>query len=226
MSKENPLQRVCHFCKGDIILDKDKNYIYHEKNKSSKLYYHFNCYVNYELAKKTNKLSKEEIIKKASELKEKGKTTPYIVIYREYITRWLFDNYNITKIPNSFYTKLANIHNGNQLGLKKGIPLEHILDMWKRKQTELNKIYNQQKAKGKDKDVQQRINYDLGILINKYDNYLKWREQQDIMKRETLQRVEESQKQQINIEKINKVVENNQHKKDELDIADILDEFF
>lgn len=82
------------------------------------------------------------------------------------------------------WQKLGNIYNGTFKGMSVGIPPEHLLDMWRRKMDMLNGIASRNSTKGITMNIDQRINYDLSILINKYDSYLKWLEKQKILEAE------------------------------------------
>ena len=103
-----------------------------------------------------------------------------------------------------------------------GIPPEHLLDMWKRKIDMLNGIADRNKTKGIVMSSDKRINYDLSILINKYDSYLKWLEKQKIIASEK------------EIEKIDNIVgksigyttSNKSEKNDSDDISALVDDIF
>ena len=50
-----------------------------------------------------------------------------------------------------------------------------VLELWKRKIEWLNKINVQNAQKGKKIEGYLRVNYDLAILLSKYDSYLAWK---------------------------------------------------
>ena len=87
-------------------------------------------------------------------------------------------------MPTTVWQKLSDIYNGTFKGMSVGIPPEHLLDMWKRKINMLNGIAYRNKTKGIVMGFDKRINYDLSILINKYDSYLRWLEKQRIIEAE------------------------------------------
>lgn len=89
---------------------------------------------------------------------------------------YIRDTYTVQNVP---WQALGQIYRGTYRGLKSPIPAEHLLDMWRRKQKFLNKVYQNNKTHGKDFSPEQRINYDIAILINKYDSYLKWKRDQE-----------------------------------------------
>ena len=50
--------------------------------------------------------------------------------------------------------------------------------MWKRKMPYLQKVNDKNIRMGKKIDGMARINYDMAIVLSKYDSYLEWKEQQ------------------------------------------------
>ena len=85
---------------------------------------------------------------------------------------------------NTMYTLIKQVFDGRYKGMSQGIPPSHLLDMWQQKSNYLDKVYLQNQAKGKTFTTEQRIRYDLAILINRYDRYLKWLQAQEIKKSE------------------------------------------
>ena len=53
--------------------------------------------------------------------------------------------------------------------------------MWKKKKTFLTKVYQKNLSENKTFSPENRIYYDLAILINKYNSFLKWKEEQSIL---------------------------------------------
>ena len=68
----------------------------------------------------------------------------------------------------------------------------------------------------------QRINYDLSILVNKYDSYLRWIEKQKIIASEK----EIKKSENIVGKSIGYTVSNNSEKNDSDDISDLVDDIF
>lgn len=97
------------------------------------------------------------------------------------IYNFILENYDITCLPKHMFIKLNSIYSGTFKGMSNGILPTELLDMWNRKLSYLNKIANSNITKGKTMSPIQRINYDLSILINKYDSYKKWCRQQEIL---------------------------------------------
>ena len=102
-----------------------------------------------------------------------------------------------------------------------GIPPEHLLDMWKRKIDMLNGIASRNTTKGKSMNADQRINYDLSVLVNKYDSYLKWLEKQRIIEAE-----KEIEKNENIVSKSIGYVSHKTEKNNSDDISDLVDDIF
>lgn len=93
---------------------------------------------------------------------------------RKTLYRYLMNRYEVTSFPKSFYIKMSNIFNGKLSTISKAIPPEHLYDMWVKKENYLNKVYMDNTSKGKTMSGYVRCNYDLSILMSRYDDYLKW----------------------------------------------------
>ena len=113
---------------------------------------------------------------------------------RRILFDYIQDKYGITKLPKHFFIKMSNIFNGKLDGLSKPIPPEHMYDMWVRKSAYLDKVNNNNISKGKKMDSYARLNYDLAIIISKYDKYLEWLDKQKALSSEN-----ESLKENISI---------------------------
>ena len=93
--------------------------------------------------------------------------------------------------------------------------------MWKRKIDMLNGIANRNNTKGKTMNADQRINYDLSVLVNKYDSYLKWLEKQKILEAE-----KEIEKNENIVGKTIGYVTQKTEKNNSDDISDLVDDIF
>jgi hypothetical protein len=89
---------------------------------------------------------------------------------------------------------MEQIFKGEYKNMSSPIPPEHILDMFQRRQGYLDKIYHKEKMDGVS-----RINYDLAVLISKYNGYLEWIEKSNKEEVSTIALVE---KRKINISNI------------------------
>jgi hypothetical protein len=212
------ITRKCTICKQLIQIENED--IVYNKEK----YFHFNCFINSCLRKKRNKLSKEELIIQAKNLQKENYYIIKNIIDKAKLYYWIQHTYNLVVLPSYFFIKMDNIYDGNYKGLSKGIPAEDILDMWQRKKNELDKIADTNKKKDKYIDGIGRINYDLAILLNKYDSYLKWKDKQRLFENDENQKLKELQQEKINFNNVNKIIDTQQ--KNENSINNLIDEIF
>ena len=177
------IRRKCGCCGEDFYISNDNidDAIYYDKKT-----YHSSCFIN--ICNKRSKMKREDISQKwnwvlnnMESIKNESFQHLSLAITKENIFDFIKDAYDITIIPTTVWQKLGNIYNGTFKGMSAGIPPEHLLDMWKRKMDMLNGIANRNSTKNIKMNIDQRINYDLSILINKYDSYLKWLEKQKIL---------------------------------------------
>lgn len=177
------IRRKCRCCGEDFYISNDNidDAIYYDKKT-----YHSSCFIN--ICNKRSKMKREDISQKwnwvlnnMESIKNESFQHLSLAITKENIFDFIKDAYDITIIPTTVWQKLGNIYNGTFKGMSIGIPPEHLLDMWKRKMDMLNGIANRNSTKNIKMNIDQRINYDLSILINKYDSYLKWLEKQKIL---------------------------------------------
>lgn len=231
------ITRKCKICKNEFDIVSNK-YI-----KINGSFLEVNCYKKQELSKglseecvdKTiqilfQKLQLEQEEKEKEHLeKEKAKMKSKMlennrVEYRNQFYKYISEEYNIKVIPKYIYKKVATINNGTYKGLSIGIPYEDLLDMFKRKQNFLNKTYDKKASKGETMTQIQRINYDLAVIINKYDDYLKWKHQQEILQH-NIQKEIEMENSDIKID-YSKIKANTKRDDNEADICDIINDLY
>ena len=92
--------------------------------------------------------------------------------------------------------------------------------MFKRKQKFLSKLYANNVAKGKEMTAIQRINYDISVIIAKYEDYLKWKSNQKLLENEINNNNNEIK---VDYTKLNNTVKNVEN---ETDILSILDDLY
>ena len=180
------IKRKCSCCGEDFYISKDNidDAIYYDKKT-----YHSSCFIN--ICNKRSQMKREDVSQKwtwvlnhLDSIKQESYEHLKLAVVKENVFNFIKDAYDITIIPTTVWQKLSNIYNGTFKGMTYGIPPEHLLDMWERKIDMLNGIANRNNTKGRTMNVDQRINYDLSVLVNKYDSYLKWLEKQKILEAE------------------------------------------
>lgn len=118
---------------------------------------------------------------------EQDKKTEHI---RLQFTDWLYRQYEVSFLPKYFFINLDKVYKGTYKNLTKPVPVEDLWDMWKRKMPYLLKVYDKNQRMGKQFDGMARINYDMAIILSKYDSYLEWKEQQKQAQAEEMKRNE------------------------------------
>lgn len=228
----NPKLRKCSRC------GKSFNIFEEDFIKENNRFFEVNCYKEKELNKgvapeiidkaivvfleqtKIERNQKEqELLEKAeNSLRSKQKETNRSE-YKNLFIEYLKETYNVMELPKSLYSKLAQINSGNFKNYKIAIPYEDLLDMFKRKQNFLNKLYTTNVAKGKEMTAVQRISYDISVIIDKYEDYLQWKSRQKVFENEPINHNEIK----IDYAKLKKSTEN---KENETDILSILDDLY
>ena len=174
------ITRKCSICKEPIeIINNCEDYFIEYKNNNSSCT-HTKCYIDYHTTKKRKPKTLEECNKFINSCRENAKSIEKKQNIRNELYEFLFEMYNISFFPNYFYIKMDSIYKGTYKNLNRPVPPEDLIDMWKQKRTYLEKIAEQNRKKGSDISGVNRVNYDLAILLSKYDAYLKWKEQQEI----------------------------------------------
>ena len=217
------IKRKCSCCGEDFYISKDNidDAIYYDKKT-----YHSSCFIN--ICNKRSQMKREDVsqkwtwvLKHLDSIKQESYEYLKLAVSKENVFNFIKDAYDITIIPTTVWQKLSNIYNGTFKGMTYGIPPEHLLDMWKRKIDMLNGIANRNSTKGKTMNADQRINYDLSVLVNKYDSYLKWLEKQKILEAE-----KEIEKNENIVGKTIGYVFQKTEKSNVDDISDLVDDIF
>lgn len=237
----NKIKKKCYYCSEDIDLTDDEHeLVYYDKH-----YYHKDCFIQWCHATKTPTLKRTMALKNLERYLREGEEIASELLIKkgvdknnieklsndtkEYILQWfdesdlcsfLRDEYNIIKLP---WTKIKDVINGTGKKIDVPISASELLDMWTRK-IDLLRSSNQKLISKSNKEItpQSLILYDLSILIDKYDSYLRWKEKQKILEIE--KETEKSQNivsQSIGYSNISK---NNTNKID--DISDLVDDIF
>jgi len=151
-------------------------------------YYHSDCFINW-CNEGINHFKANQKYKDALSSIEVYKEDAYKHLINRIenydLYKFIMDRYDVKTLDTYVYVKLNRIFNGTLEGIREGgIPKEHFFDMWKRKTHQLDKIHQQNIVKGKNMTTTQTIMYDISVLINKYDSYLKWLEREKIIQAE------------------------------------------
>lgn len=205
-----------------IDISKYKNGRYFVEGGKERLLYDFNA-IRHKMFMEKEEEKKNLFFCELTNIEKKSYKHLLVVLKKEEINQFMMSEYDISIIPSSIWTKLGNIYAGTWRGMGLGIPPEDLLDMWKRKIDYLNKVANRNIAKGREMSADKRINYDLSILVNKYDGYLKWKESQKILESDTQHIGERSS---IDTSIIKEVSKKSTDKSEEGEISDLVDDIF
>lgn len=179
--------RKCNICKNliDISESSSDDYFFKQTGKV-RTFFHSQCYIEQQTHRKRKPLTEEECafyisqIKTENEiLKSEEKKTQEKRLMKDQLYNFISDMYDISFFPKFFYIKMDSVYKGEYKGLKKPVPPEHLLDMWEQKKSYLLKVHERNRTHGKEFDGLQRVYYDLAILLSKYDSYLNWKDKQE-----------------------------------------------
>lgn len=175
------LTRKCAKCKGEIEIDVNniRDVVYFDKS-----YYHKNCFKELAQQKASNKrcsVKWQEAL--SDDLKQVSKNANYIVNYcygRDLLFEHLLNSYDICAISSYIKMALDNVVVGKYKGKSKPIPYRELAECWIAIHSELNKIYANNKRLGKSMTGDQRINYDLAVVVRMYPQWKKNHEKKKV----------------------------------------------
>lgn len=236
--------KKCYYCSSDIdFYGNGDRLIYYDKH-----FYHKECFITWCHATKTPSKKREMALKNIDNyIAEANQQVTDLMNTKKIgeenirkfhddasrrIEKWfdesdlcsfIREEYDVSVVP---WRKLTQVLNGTYPNLQCAIPAKQLLDMWKRKLDFIRK-QNDKLVSSSDKELTKEniIHYDLSILINKYDSYLKWLEKQKILEAENTKKIE-LRKTEITQEVINtKASENSVNQKND-DMSDLVDDIF
>ena len=187
---------------GDFIRDKGK-------------YYHIECFKQHLSQRKkidtkqfddivAQKLAETKVIVREAEEKDN-------------FLKWIMEFYD-GSLPAYFLKKLQTVRDGNYEGLNESIDYSTLLDIYIHMERYLN---NQAIKKGfNEKNIAQRMNYDLAVVVGNYNDYKRYKERQrqEVASKTIVAKALTDQKR---IEEKNKTIST---KKDEFNLSDVLDD--
>lgn len=196
--------KKCYYCSKDIdFYCKDDELVYYDKH-----FYHKSCFVQWCHATKTpSKKRQAALINIDNYIAEANQQVTDLMAVKKIgeedirafhdeavkqIEKWfdesdlcnfIREEYDISVVP---WRKLPQVLNGTYPNLQSAIPAKYLLDMWKRKLDFIRKQNEKLTAhSGEELTKESLIHYDLAILVNKYDSYLKWLEKQKVLEAES-----------------------------------------
>lgn len=214
------LKRKCLYCGEEIYISKGNINIVSWKNKN----YHPDCFVNMceRRVLKADRYSPsyQEALDNVENLRKETRKKFVSVFARDDLNEHLLTHYDVSRVSDRFWETTSEIANG-EFKKKKCRPtgVYTLLETWKWYQKELDNIdmYNKANKKGPKND-EQRIPYDLAIVLGKVPEYLK--EKKKIKAEEADRALQAKQEIKIDYSKIKPKRE----KHGIGDISDLLDE--
>ena len=167
-------KRKCGTCGQDIVVDRHNldNIAFYQNR-----YHHVEC-----LADKANKgiasgkrvAIWEKLLNRIPELQEEAKKNLGHGLIRDEFNEYLLNHYDIISVPNRFWQIIEDIGNGNYRKNKcRPTDIDRIFQTWKWGQSNLDKIASNNKTKNKGpKNDDERLNYDLAIVLKHVPQYL------------------------------------------------------
>ena len=232
--EDNVIKRKCECCKEEILIDPKSinNAICYGKK-----HYHSGCFLSIcqKRSQSKNKKTSEKwsaILNDIDQIQKNSNKIYNDIFVKDELYRFMRKEYSLVIIPPAVWNKLASIYSGTYKGMMgHGIPPSHLLDMWKRKIDFLNTTAEKNRILGNEMQVENRIIYDLSILINKYNSYLEWRRKQKIIQAE--RNIEQDnfsieQDTMFNIKRQSIISKNNDKNKEEENdnISELVDDIF
>lgn len=187
--------RKCKVCKNLIVLETDK-FVPHNKDD----YYHQDCFIEM-MNDKNKQLSQDEILEIIKKDREKSHDRIKMLIDKNHLFVFIVKKYELTFKPKYLFLRFEQIFNGSYKNITEPVSPSDLLDMWLRKENELDRINQWKIGKGESLDGLNRLWYDVAILLSKAASYKKWKMSQVINDR-TKENIIEENKSKIDYMKI------------------------
>ena len=215
--------RKCTKCKQEIEFDLDNisGIVYHGNG-----FYHSACFVDYcqGRAAESGSPDWQRYINDMSQFENKAKKRIEYKRSKDDLNDYIIHHYDVAAVPDNFWRVTAELENGSYKKKKcNPVSIATLLDAWKWGQVKLDSINRKNKMNNVGpKTGEQRIAYDLAILVGKIPVFLKAKAKRDA--EEVERQARDKEKTKINY---NNIASNVVPKSEGLDdISDLLDEFF
>lgn len=211
----------CNTCKAVLVASPyDNSFVWYDGQ-----YFCVECLIKKRTSTRTKKdrWQPEEANEKIKILINQTQKHLHSIVSKDALYDYLDAYYSPSFVPKKFYEKMASIFDGTYKGLKVPVPPEDLLDMLQQKQSYLEK---QAIKKWGDNppEPMSRINYDIAIVISRYDRYLAWRNEKEAEQKALEQQLQSQCKVQTATH-TPKPQQNNK-KETEIDISKLIDELF
>lgn len=169
--------RTCYKCKNKINITLE-NLNSCEFVKYKNYFYHTDCFIE-QATEKVNKHNRfsitwQEALDNLDTYKSDANDAVKTVFYKDFLNEYLIDHYEVATFSNYFWNVISEIKNGKYRKKRcKKINMSEILEMWKYYQKELDKIYKENLKRGNEIFGEDRVLYDLAIIMKNYDKIKK-----------------------------------------------------
>jgi hypothetical protein len=172
------IERKCHGCPTPVEINRNNvtSVIYYKKK-----YYHLECFCKIAEKRsqsKTKSVSTEwqAVLNNISEIKADTQKMVLRSLNENDLNNWLLSNYDVASVPKSFWQLIADLEKGVYKRKKcRAISMETLLGAWNWGQKRLNKINSKNKTNNcGPKNDDDRLRYDLAILIGHMGDYIKY----------------------------------------------------
>ena len=171
------ITRKCKNCEGAIIIDVNdiKDVVYFKGS-----YYHKSCFEKLATKKAANKrCSKDWKVALDDDMRQIEADAREITNYcygRDLLYDHLLETYDICSVSTYCESTINKVLTGTYKGKSKPIPYRGFAECWVAMQPELDKIYANNKRLGKSMTGDQRVNYDLAVVVRAYPQWKKSQE--------------------------------------------------
>lgn len=187
-------KRKCNKCKKTITIHRDdiKNVIYY-----CNFYYHTDCLIEeaqHKLQSKRNNVKKwndvlDNIQQLEADTKEMLRKQLFMVRDTDPLNDYLLEHYNVTAVDKRVWQTVRDLENGIYRKRRcKKIDVDMLYEAWQWGQRNLDEIARKNKMNNKGpKTDDDRILYDLAILVGKIPMFLSYKKKQEDAKQEMSQ---------------------------------------
>lgn len=206
------IKRKCQICdkKNEQSINVDVDDFITTKKGKLKKYCHTQCYLIYLITKK--KMSEKDALLEIQRLKSLMFEEIEEQKYREKLCNLIMNIYSISCLPKYFFIRLAEINKGTYRNIKEPISNFELFEMYSNQKL-IAKLENIALKKGIEKN--NRLYWDLSIVLGEYENYKKWKRNHVAKDINTLKIKDE-------LQKIKQMKTNQKNNEEEIDIQDLI----
>jgi len=180
--------RKCNFCD-----DKNEKSIDTSESRYLKVgdkYWHFDCYKIYLTTRKKNKLKEEDAILECLRIEEISKKECFELDIKQKLFDFFKEYYGVP-VEKYFFIKVEQITKGNYKGISNPITYIELFEMYSN-----TKMMQKLDRLGYDKNIKKedRMNWDLGVMVNEYPKYVKSKLKNKALEQDTQETLENIRK--------------------------------